>query len=101
MITKLTFFDGPQDLEKLTGLTHDELWDHDFNLDDMDFGFVFDDPNVLQMSMYKDDWGDECEEIDSDESDALHWLLFQAECHCVGYTHTEYKGKHYFTVHHA
>lgn len=40
MIKDLTFFEDAKELEELTGLSHEELWDNGFNLDDMDWGFV-------------------------------------------------------------
>ena len=42
MIRNLTFFDNAEEIEKLTGLSHNELWEHGFNLDDMDWGFAID-----------------------------------------------------------
>lgn len=41
-MVNLTWFESEQDLQKLTGLDHDGLWDAGFNLDDWDFGFVTD-----------------------------------------------------------
>ena len=33
MIKDLTFFEDAKELEELTGLSHEELWDNGFNLD--------------------------------------------------------------------
>ena len=49
----LQMFDTEEDLMKLTGLSHDELWDNDFDLDDWDVGFVSDVP--LTTTEYYDD----------------------------------------------
>lgn len=74
-----------EDLRKITGLpsdNHDEaLWDAGFNLDDWDVCFVSDVPL-------------------EDEDDAW-WLLIKMECHCVGYEHVEFGGKHYYIVYHS
>lgn len=42
MITNITLFDTVEEIEKLTGLCSDELWEKHFNLDDMDWGFCVD-----------------------------------------------------------
>lgn len=31
----------------------------------------------------------------------LWWLMSQMENYCVGFSHTEYNGMHYYLVHHA
>ena len=36
---KLTLFTTEDELSELTGLDHDGLWEHGFDLDDWDFGF--------------------------------------------------------------
>lgn len=33
-------FTSEKELQKLTGLSHDELWDNNFDLDDWDIGFA-------------------------------------------------------------
>ena len=90
MIQNLIMFTKADDLEELTGLTHDELWDHGFNLDDMDVGFVSNQPLHTAKDEY--DWL---------ESDDYSWLINAMNNYCVGAMHTEYKDKHYYTVHHA
>ena len=35
MKTNIVFFEDAKDLESLTGLSHDELWDKGFDLDDI------------------------------------------------------------------
>ena len=77
MIRNLIMFDEIEDIEKLTGLTHEKLWEVGFDLDDWDCGFMSDAP------------------IDDG------WLLNEMEGYCVGSNHVEYDGKHWYTVHHA
>ena len=38
----LLYFETEEELQALTGLNHDELWDADFDLDDWDYGFAID-----------------------------------------------------------
>lgn len=38
----LTYFETEEELTKMTGLSHDELWKNGFDLDDWDFGFAWD-----------------------------------------------------------
>lgn len=86
------FFDTSEELRELTGLpgdNHDQaLWDAGFNLDDWDFGFVSD-------TDWKDGWWDDT------GSYFEHWLLNNMSCHCVGYEHVEYGGKHYYMLYHS
>lgn len=85
---EVTFFSDAEDLERLTRLTYNELWEHGFDLDDMDFGIQTD-------TEWSEDW-------DYQNEPYYRCLLLQwMDNHCVGYRHTEYKGKHYYTVHHA
>lgn len=87
-MTTVIFFERVEELQKLTGLTHAELWNAGFNLDDMDFGIVCD-------HEFTGGWW---------ESTSPYyevWLLDRMDSHCVGYEHVEYKGKHYYTVHHS
>ena len=41
-MVNVTIFDTSEELEQLTGLTHKELWENGFNLDDWDWGFCLD-----------------------------------------------------------
>lgn len=90
----LTMFTTEEDLMKLTGLSRDELWDNDFNTDDWDVGFVSDVP--LTTTEYDKDCGEWKEPVDD-----AYWLVHRMEEYCVGYTHIEFKGRHYYMVHHA
>ena len=84
-----TWFDTREELRELTGLpgdNHDEaLWDAGFDLDDWDFGFVSDEEWV-------ESWF---------EPFYMFWLILKMENHCVGYSHTEYNGRHYYLVYHS
>lgn len=90
MIQNLIMFTTTKDLEKLTGLTHEELWEHNFNLDDMDVGFVSDTPLHTGQDEYN--W------LYSEE---YSWLLNAMNNYCVGAECVVYNGKYYYTVHHA
>ena len=86
----VTFFDTDEELLELTGIPEIEsLGDAGFNLDDWDFGFVSD----QEWSGYWDGGGD--------SHYYEEWLLNHMECHCVGYEHTEYNGKHYYMAYHS
>lgn len=93
----LTMFSTEEDLIELTGLTHDELWENDFNLDDWDVGFVSDVPLTVTRHNDDDEDGGEYEEPVED----AYWLVYQMDDYCVGYEHVEFKGRHYYMVHHA
>lgn len=105
----ITMFDTVEDLCKLTGLqTEKDLWNNGFNLDDWDVGFVSDVPLTMTVK-------EKAEDIDRHhygiyESsyyeyevpvEGASWLINRMEQYCVGYLHTEYKGKHYYMVYHA
>lgn len=114
----LQMFTTEEDLMKLTGLSRDELWDNGFDLDDWDVGFVSDVP--LTTIVYDDDYDDDDEyeepidddDYDDDDDDLgdydyeepvddAYWLVRQMENYCIGYAHIEFKGRHYYMVHHA
>lgn len=91
MITDFVFCEDVKDLETLTGLTEEELWKNGFNLDDMDFAVV--------TSV---DFGDTHDDVwNGDLPFYGHWLFDRMDSYCVGYYHTKYKDKHYYTVHHS
>lgn len=95
----LQMFDTEEDLMKLTGLSHDELWENDFDTDDWDVGFVSDVP--LTTTEYYDDYDDDDEGTYEDPIDGAWWLVHRMDEYCVGYTHVVYGGRHYYMVHHA
>ena len=86
MIEKITLFSNTEELEELTGLSCDDLWDAGFNLDDMDFGF-----------RVKKEWTTE----NFDDPYYRDWILTQMENHCVGYEHVKYKNRHYYLLYHG
>jgi len=100
MTQNLIFFETSKDLEELTGLTHDELWEHGFNLDDMDWGFCTD---IDCFTTETDEWGYENTSYDYEKNPPAYIsrLLDMMNDYCVGYCHAFYNGKHYFTQHHA
>ena len=60
-------------------------------------GFVSDVPLTVTRHNDDDEDGDEYEEPVED----AYWLVFQMNNYCVGYEHVEFKGRHYYMVHHA
>ena len=83
----ITFFSTEDELKRLTGLTHEDLWAVGFNLDDWDWGFVSD---------------AEWESYFSDEHPYYeYWLLSHMDSYCMGYEHTEFDGKHYYMLYHG
>ena len=84
---KVVFFDTEEQLQAMTGLDHNWLWDAGFDLDDWDWGFVAD-------REWTEDWGKIVPEYE-------WWMIAKMENHCVGYRHVEYKGKHYYMQYHA
>ena len=44
----ITFFDKEADLQQLTGLTHEQLWEQGFDLDDWDWGFAAEEDYVKE-----------------------------------------------------
>ena len=98
-----------EDLKKLTGLDRDGLWDVGFCLDDWDVCFVSDIPlhskTIVEHfnSEFCGKYDTESYELDYDDAkyDDVHWLFNRMDSYCVGFNHVEYKGKHYYTVHHS
>lgn len=64
-------------LQKLTGLSHEELWDNGFDLDDWDVGFCLASPMKNE------------------------WLKNQMENYCCGYKVNKYDDWYYYLVYHA
>ena len=79
-MTKLIAFETSEELQKLTGLTHDELWENGFNLDDWDIGFQSETPITYEK---------------------LHWLWLQMDTYCVGFEEFEYNNMYYYLVYHS
>ena len=97
----LIAFQTEENLSELTGLSHDELWDAGFNLDDWDAGFQSD------VKLHAEPDKELVEDGTYDKGELLYWdspcfwLMSQMANYCVGASYTEYKGKHYYMVHHA
>lgn len=90
MVT-LTWFESEKDLQELTGLNHDELWDAGFDLDDWDFGVQTE--TELDLKAY-----------DSGNYDCGYYYLIRAfvsNNFAFEPTHTEYNGKHYYMSYHS
>lgn len=71
-ILNLAMFDTENDLQTLTGLSHQELWNAGFDLDDWDVGFQTNEP----MSE--------------------GWLLNRLISYCSGYKQVKYNDKYYY-----
>lgn len=84
----VTFFHTEEELQALTGLDHNGLWDAGFDLDDWDWGFVTD-------TEWSEDWGDR--KIPEYEYAILNWM----DARCVGYRHTVHQGRHYYMQYHS
>ena len=86
-----TFSETREELRELTGLPSDDhdkaLWDAGFDLDDWNFGFVSD-------TEWSEEYGF------PGVSYYEYWLLDRMANWCVGYQHTEYKGRHYYMMYH-
>ena len=108
---ELRMFDTVEELRELTGLPGDDydkaLWDAGFNLDDWDVGFQSDKPLDHVRKNAEECSEDGCDIFfgstsdDRSTNDDAYWLVSRMEDYCVGYSYTEYKGKHYYLVHHA
>ncbi len=103
----LVAFQVSWELEELTGLTRDELWDVGFDLDDWDIGFQCDKPIFEHVPVEKTSFWDgskytdyEMNLLDYDDC-PVNWLASQLYNYCVGPSYTFYNGKHYYLAHHS
>lgn len=99
----LVMFDTEEQLSALTGLSHSQLWDAGFNLDDWDIGFVSDTKLHRSTDSDEEDTDREAsgDRVYADWDLPGYWLVSQMQNYCVGAYYVEYKGLHYYTVHHA
>ena len=81
----VTFFNSEEELQQLTGLNHQELWDNCFDLDDWDWGFVSD--VHLNPYDYKNNY--------------VYWLLNHMHNYYTGYKVTYYDNKYYYILYHS
>ena len=77
---KCTIFTTEDELSKLTGLTHELLWEAGFDLDDWDIGFCCEKTLTLNNAI---------------------WLLNQMAGYCCGYEEIHYNGNYYYLVYHS
>lgn len=124
-MVNIKVFTTREEIYQLTGITPNEhdnaLWDAGFNLDDWDFGICIDHP--LTKKIYrKVHYGSysywDCikkERVivpdhysEEEEEEVLDGLPFFEERifndwanYCVGGSHTEYNGLHYYLWHHS
>ena len=89
----VTIFSTVNDLSELTELDGDALREAGFDLDDFDFGIASKEP--------LHDGDDDDISPDFDRSYGTAWIMQAMLDHSCGPTHTEYKGTHYYLVHHA
>lgn len=106
MIENITFC-TVDDLEELTGLTHKELWEYGFNLDDCD-GVMILDGDALPLKMYEDFYGIHYYldinlweyYYDGKISYVIYDILANWENYSAGCNYTRYDGKIYVSKHH-
>lgn len=90
-------FDDEKDLQELTGLNHDQLWDAGFDLDDWDFGIAIEESLTTQ---YAEASGNgalaNCWSY-YEFPEVIQWML--DSCYCV--RHVEYNGNRYMMSYHS
>lgn len=87
-MVQLTWFESEKDLQALTGLDHDGLWDAGFDLDDWDFGVMTD----RKLDMYVEDSGD---------IDCGYYYLIKALNGACDMCEYEYNRKYYYMRYHS
>lgn len=101
MVSSITFFHTAEDLEHMTGLSRSDLWNHGFNLDDMDWGIVSPEP-LADHYPSEDGYYETTGSIYYNKDKPYEYqLLTWMDNYCVGFCHTVFKGKHYYTLHHS
>lgn len=101
-MVKMVMFATEKDLRELTGLDHNDLWDAGFNLDDWDIGLQCDE-KLHREPTEEEIWeeGYAPDDIIISWDSPYCWLLSTMNSYYAGPSYTEYKGKHYYLVHHA
>lgn len=95
----IKFFETEDELAKLTGLNHQELWNNNFDLDDWDWGFCSDKKYVVE---HVDEFGGKFCEIKSNVKPSyIQQLLDWMSNYCCGLKYTEFNGKHYYMLYHS
>ena len=105
-IIDLTYFTEEEELEELTGLNRDQLWDAGFDLDDWDFGFrtktkIHKDVDVEYGYYDSDDTYTETHIELADEYGDYYYLWNFIEGNCVGCKATFYNGYWYYMEYHS
>lgn len=101
---KMTWFETEEDLQKLTGLNHDQLWDAGFDLDDWDFGFRVTKKIHTTVERDQNDSNSEDyyrEEIEADWDKEGYWLLSRMQNCCCGAKHVKLGRYHYYLCYHS
>lgn len=97
------------ELEEITGLTHEQLWDNYFDLDDCDAVMIIDE-DALPLKFDESEFGykywtpvDDLYTLMYDgKLDRCLWDILESwENYCVGCHYTKYNGKIYVSKHHA
>lgn len=81
----VTFFDNERQLQAMTGLDHNGLWDAGFDLDDWDYGFVT-----------VEEWPDPERMLGANVPEYQWHIMNLCELR-----HVEYQGRHYYMRYHA
>ena len=81
----VTFFNTEEELQQLTGLNHQGLWDNNFDLDDWDWGFVSD--TYWNPYDYQNNY--------------MYWILHHMHTYYTGYKATYYNNKYYYIYYHS
>lgn len=99
---RLTWFHSLEELQKLTGMTRDQLWTAGFNLDDWNFGIRSDKMLHRQPTEKEIAEGDAYEgELRPDWDGEAGWLMDRMNEYCVGPSYVKLGRWHYYLVHHA
>lgn len=101
MIKDITFFHTVEELEAITGLTRGELWDNGFNLDDIDWGIVTTNVNLVEEIIDKG-IGLRILTVDGDNNEPyIIQLLRWMEDYHAGWDYVEYNDRQFFLLHHT
>ena len=113
MVIDVTFCDV-DDLEEITGLTHNELWKNGFNLDDCDAVMIIDEKDLSLKKVETLTYANGTPEykwVPEEDIWDLYWtnkisrglydILDNWENYCAGCWYTKYNGKVYISKHHA
>ena len=83
MTIDVKFFNTEEELTKLTGWSHDQLWENGFNLDDWDWGIAID-------------------TIHAKEFEENQWLILSAMSnYCCGYEKVRTPLRTYYLLYHS